>query len=116
MAEPVETQFQSVYEFVDRLLAPLYATTDIRISEVNWARRWWAHPEVVARLDGLWRRYEQLRTDEPATFMETFLRGHADYHMRQIMKPGGVFEDSKREDTPSVPLPTDPIPTKKKAN
>lgn len=105
-----ETQYLSVYEFTDQLLAPLYGATEARIRSVNWSARWWAHPEAVARLDALWRRYEMLRVEEPATYMETFLRVHADYHMRQIMSETGAFADCRREDVPTVALPTTPMP------
>lgn len=106
-----ESQFLSVYEFVDQIITPMYATSATRANRANWAKRWWAHPEAVARLDALWRRYEQLRMDEPGTFFESFLRGHADYHMRYLMKDDGVFADCRNEDTPSVPLASEPIPT-----
>ena len=96
-----EPQFPSVYEFVDCLILP------------KWSAHWWAHPEAVARLDSLWRRYEFLRVDEPATFLETFLRNHADYHMRQLMADSSVFADCRREDTPTIPLPSAPMKDQK---
>ena len=107
-----ETQFPTVYEFVDRLILPMYGATGSRIRSVNWSARWWAHPEAVARLDRLWRRYEYLRVNEPVTFLETFLRGHADYHMRHLMSETGVFADCRREDEPTIPLPSAPIKKK----
>ncbi|PLW00138.1 hypothetical protein BRL53_05235 [Corynebacterium ulcerans] len=109
MDQPIETKYPSVYEFVDKVIRPAYAVTEERLSETNWASRWWAHPEAVLRLDALWRRFEQLRIAEPATFMETFLRVHADYHMAKLMRPDGVFADCRREDSPSIALPSDSI-------
>lgn len=105
-----ETQFLDVYQFVDELIAPLYGVTEARINETRWAKTWWAHADVVLRLDSLWRRYEQLRISEPATFLETFLRSHADYHMRYLMRYDGVMADCRRQDMPTLPLPVDPIP------
>lgn len=109
ITEDKHTHFSNVYEFVDNLIAPLYPFPRSREREVRWARRWWAHPEAVARLYGLWMRFEQLKAAEPATYLETFLRVHADYHMRQLMIEGGVFDACRRQDEPSIPLPTDPL-------
>ncbi|KAB1922013.1 DUF4913 domain-containing protein [Corynebacterium matruchotii] len=108
-----EPQFPSVYEFVDCLILPMYGSAGSRIRSVKWSAHWWAHPEAVARLDSLWRRYEFLRVDEPATFLETFLRNHADYHMRQLMADSSVFADCRREDTPTIPLPSAPMKDQK---
>lgn len=108
MSEP-ELQFPSVYEFVDRIILPFYGTSQARLSQVNWSARWWAHPEVIARLEGLWMRYEMLRIQEPGTYMETFLRVHADYHMRYLMGETSVLQDCRREDTPTLPLPTSDV-------
>lgn len=110
MSETIETQFLDVYQFFDQLIAPLYGVTDARLQSTNWAKTWWAHPDVVLRLDSMWRRYEQLRIAEPATFLETFLRVHGDYHMRWLMREDGVLADCRREDMPTLPLPSAPIP------
>ena len=104
-----ETQFSSVYEFVDNFLVVMYPTTQVRADDVRWTSRWWAHPEAVMRLTALWMRYEQLRQAEPATYIETFLRGHGDYHMARLMAPEGVFDDCRRMDMPSLPLKSDPV-------
>lgn len=103
--DPKDFHYKSVFEFVDKFLVTMYPTTDNRMKNVAWSPTWWNHPEVIARLDGLWKRYEYLRVKEPDTALETFLRLHGDYHMRQIMKDDGVFADCKREDVPSRPLP-----------
>lgn len=101
-----EPQFADVFEFVDKLLSRIYPVTDIRKDEVNWSPNWPKHEDVVLRLSALWWRYEQLRVEEPNTFMETFLRVHADYHMRYLMRDGGVLADNKRRESPTTPLET----------
>ena len=108
-----EPQFKSVYEFVDRFLVTAYPTTAVRADDVRWTGRWWAHPEAVLRLSALWMRYEQLRQAEPATYIETFLRNHGDYHMAKLMAPEGAFDDCRRVDTPSVPLKSSPVDSEK---
>ncbi|AGG66196.1 DUF4913 domain-containing protein [Corynebacterium callunae] len=108
-----EPQFASVFEFVDDWLLHVYPYTQARERDVKWTPFWWSHPEAVLRLTSLWQRFENLRVAEPATYLETFLRVHADYHMRVLMADEGVFDDSRREDTPSIPLPSAPIPEKK---
>ena len=102
-------KYASVYEFVDEIILPYYGASAARIKAVNWSDRWWAHPEVMARLEGLWLRFESLRQDEPATYMETFFRVHADYHMRVLMGENSVMQDCRREDTPTINLPTSPV-------
>ena len=105
----MEMKYASVYEFVDAVILPYYGVSAARIKSVNWSDRWWAHSEVVARLEGLWLRFESLRQDEPATYMETFFRVHADYHMRVLMGENSVMQDCRREDTPTISLPTSPV-------
>ncbi|MCQ9334499.1 DUF4913 domain-containing protein [Corynebacterium phoceense] len=107
-----ETRFPSVYEFVDRIILPYYGTSQSRTSSVNWSERWWAHKEVLARLEGLWLRYETLRHDEPASYLETFFRVHGDYHMGYLMGERSVLQDCRREDMPTVALRTSPVEEK----
>ncbi len=102
--ELVEPAFPDVYHFVSEFLVSLYPVTTHRAKDVNWNGRWWKYPHAVVRLEALWQRFEQLRRDEPATFLETFLRVHADYHMAHLMADGGVFSDTKRQDFEASPL------------
>ncbi|WP_311348255.1 DUF4913 domain-containing protein [Corynebacterium durum] len=105
----IEFQFATVYEFVDTVIRPLYAVSGNRIREVAWSKMWWSHSEAMFRLHFLWQRYEAQRIAEPATFGETWLRMHGDYHMRYLMQEGGVFFDCKHREQNSVPLPTTPM-------
>lgn len=102
-----EPEFANVFEFVDQFLSRLYPVTDVRRNDVNWTGRWHEHESVVVRLSALWYRYEQLKQAEPTTYLETFLRVHADYHMDRLMADGGILADNKRNPTASHPLPTD---------
>lgn len=104
---PPEPQFASVVEFVDNFIRPMYATTASKQDQANWSPRWYTHSEAVARLDALWRCYEEKRRANPNGFLEEFLRVNADYHMRQLMSADGVFAQCRRDDYPSVPLPID---------
>lgn len=104
-----DRKYSTVIEFVDEFLVIMYPYTADRAKTVRWTPFWWQHPEALMRITALWNRYEELRHAEPATFMETFLRVHADYHMRYLMAPEGVFDSCKRENQPSIPLPTAPI-------
>jgi hypothetical protein len=111
-AQAPEPQFKSVLEFVDGFIRPMYATTLNDQDTVNWSKRWYTHPEAVARLSGLWRIYEIQRAKDKQHFLEEFLRIHADYHMRHLMADGSVFSRCSSSDVPSIPLPvTSPATT-----
>lgn len=113
-AQEPEPQFKSVVEFVDGFIRPMYATTLNDQDAVNWSKRWYTHPEAVARLSGLWRIYEIQRAKDKQHFLEEFLRIHADYHMRHLMADGSVFSRCSSSDVPSIPLPvTSPATTTK---
>lgn len=104
-------KFPDVYSFVSDFLRHCYPVAEHRLSELNWSKNWWQYPHAVLRLEGLWRRFEQLRRDEPETYIETFLRSHADYHMAQLMADGGMLSDAKRRDIQPLPLPHHPPTT-----
>lgn len=112
--EQPEKKFKNVAQFVDGFIRPHYPTSQAKQDQANWSKRWYDHPEVVARLDALWRTYERMRAADPQGFLESFLRVHADYHMRQIMSDTGVFASCSHTDTPSIPLPV--LPPKPKTD
>lgn len=103
---PIPPLYPDVISFVVKELCPYYGKTAGRSSQVNWTPEWHKHPEAIKRFTALWCRFEKLRIQEPDTYLETFYRLHADYHMDRIMKPDGVFADCKKADTPLIPLPT----------
>lgn len=105
--QPIEPHFKSVADFVDMFIRPMYATTLNQQDKANWSRRWYAHPEAVARLDALWRCYEHKRRKSPNNFLEEFLRVNCDHHMKYLMAEGGVFSQCRTDDYESVALPVD---------
>lgn len=106
--EQPEPQFSDVFDFVENFLSRIYCVADIAERQTNWSAHWFEYEHAVLRLTALWQRYEQLKIAEPATFMETFLRVHGDYHMRQLMSPDGVFAYCKRQEAHTRPLATAP--------
>lgn len=102
--EDDDKEFESVFEFFEQFLAPMYPVSQVRLDDRNWSDQWFKHDSVVLRLTALWHRYEQLRKAEPTTALETFLRVHADYHMDRLMADGGILADNKRGPEPTVPL------------
>lgn len=102
-----ELAYPTVYHFVEEFIAVMYPSANER--DARWAPYWFRHKEAVARLTALWHRFEQLREEEPATYVETFLRVHGDYHMGVLQRSGGVFDECRREDTPSKPLRCMPL-------
>ena len=110
-APPPETEFGSVYEFVDDHLVVLYARHVEAKPGRLWCPRWFDHAEAVSRLEALWRAYESLRLD-PATGMSVWWRDHADHHMAVLMSADGPFEGcsaDKGHRRPPPPLPTEPM-------
>ena len=77
-----------------------------------WCPEWWKHPEAVARLDALWRAFEQLRQD-PGTGMSVFWRDHADHHMNVLLDADGPFKgcDGRHCEHPLQPIPQEQLPT-----
>lgn len=103
--EPPEgPQFPDLIDFVTKFICPVYGTAEG--ARPNWTEEWHTHPEANTRLMALWDCFEMMRLNNRKTFLEPFLRTHCDYHMSQLMKPGGVFEACKTRNSPSVPLPS----------
>lgn len=106
-----ETEFESVYEFVDDHLVLLYARHVKTKPGRLWCPRWFEHAEAVSRLEALWRAYESLRLD-PATGMSVWWRDHADHHMAVLMSADGPFEGCSADrghNRPPPPLPTETL-------
>ena len=58
--------------------------------QVRWCSSWWAHPEVMSRLEACWRAWETLRV-EPNTGMSVWYREHLDPCLHTILNPVGPF-------------------------
>lgn len=81
--------YASVDEWVEGWLAPIWRhRVDVDGRTATWCAKWWRHPEVVTRLDAIWRAWESLRQDA-ATGMSTWFRDHGDYHMAVITSVDG---------------------------
>ena len=91
--EPAEPSavcyYRSLGEFAGWLLQVYRRST--RGQARVFCPQWWKHPEAVARMDALWRAFEQLRQD-PGTGMSVFWRDHADHHMTVLLDADGPFK------------------------
>ncbi|WP_239647409.1 DUF4913 domain-containing protein [Nocardiopsis baichengensis] len=101
--------FASVEEFVREYLAPMYRRKVSARGSRRWSAQWWRNPEAVARLEALWRAWENLRQDG-GTGMSTWWRDHADYHMNALFDPDGPFASAGDENKVDQPLPCAPAP------
>jgi Domain of unknown function (DUF4913) len=81
--------YQSLGEFAGWLLDVYRRST--RGQARVFCPEWWKHPEAVARMDALWRAFEQLRQD-PGIGMSVFWRDHADHHMSVLLDADGPFK------------------------
>jgi hypothetical protein len=80
---------------------------------LTWCPRWWAHPEVNARLEALWRAWEVARHqdgDAPARWF-----GQLDQNLKILMdaKLGPMADcgpDTHRRYANTRPLPGEPAP------
>ncbi|MFE1103258.1 DUF4913 domain-containing protein [Nocardiopsis alba] len=104
-----ELYYGSVDEFVREVILPMYRRKVGSRGSRRWSAQWWRDAEAIARLEALWRAWENLRLDG-ATGMSTWWRDHADYHMNILFDPEGPFGRSEDENKPGAPLPYDPPP------
>lgn len=107
--ETPELYYGSVDEFVREVILPMYRRKVGSRGSRRWSAQWWRDAEATARLEALWRAWENLRLDG-ATGMSTWWRDHADYHMNILFDPEGPFGRSEDENKPGAPLPYDPPP------
>ncbi|MGF1660984.1 MAG: DUF4913 domain-containing protein [Kineosporiaceae bacterium] len=112
VAEPA-TLFTDVEEFVAEYLTQVYRR-HVEGRTRTWCPQWWRHAEAVIRLEGLWRAWEQLRTD-PAFGMSTWYRDHADPHMAVLLDPDGPFRRCS-PDRGHSPDTTGPLPMEASAD
>ncbi|MGW6735240.1 DUF4913 domain-containing protein [Streptomyces sp. NPDC055013] len=81
--QPPPLVYQTVNEYMTEWFAPVIRRK-IDGQTLTWCPRWWAHPEVLTRVNALWRAGEHLRLD-PALGMSMWFLHHSDPHLRQIM-------------------------------
>ncbi|MFF3571192.1 DUF4913 domain-containing protein [Nocardia jiangxiensis] len=93
MTEPQEypTHYSHVAAFVDQYLRYVYQRQVTDTTDAVWCPEWWRHSEAVARLDALWRAWENLRQD-PSRGLSIWFLDHADKHMAKLLDPNGPFK------------------------
>jgi hypothetical protein len=103
LADPPGLYYQSLGEFAGWLLQVYRRST--RGQARVFCPQWWKHPEAVARMDALWRAFEQLRQD-PGTGMSVWFRDHADHHMSVLLDADGPFKgcEDGHSDHPLEPI------------
>ena len=78
-------------EFVTEHLAYQYRR-DIdlagRATTFTWCAQWWRHEEAVSRLTGLWRAWENLRTDPTTGTGRVVARLRRPHHARPLRRKG----------------------------
>ena len=103
--------YASLEPFVVDYLLPMYRRA-VSGTDSTWCAEWWRHPEAVVRLEALWRSWEYLRLD-PALGISSWLRDHADHHLRVLLSADGPFKGCSPERharRPLAPLPSAPVP------
>lgn len=109
-----EPKFANVVEFVQGYFLPVMRR---RISDndggLSWDPRWWAYPEVVARLTALHQAWEEARVSDSASAMSSWWIQHLEPHLRVILDGDtGPMSNAKSDRSfmgwPA--MPADPVP------
>ncbi|QQM55682.1 DUF4913 domain-containing protein [Rhodococcus pyridinivorans] len=81
-----EPKFADVIEWVNGFFLPVIRR---RISDndggLSWDPRWWAYPEVVARLSALHQAWEEARASDSMSAMSSWWIQHLEPHLRVIL-------------------------------
>jgi hypothetical protein len=100
--------YPNAVEWVEKWLSPTVVRRDS--SDFRWCPCWWDHPEVLARIQGLWETWEQSRHSAPA--MLEWFHIHLDYHLPRLTSPSGPMAHCKRDQHngrgPTLPLSSVP--------
>lgn len=107
-------KFKNVVEFVEGYFVPVIRR---RISDndggLSWDPRWWAYPEVVARLTALHQAWEEARASDSMSAMSAWWIQHLEPHLRVILDGDtGPMANAKADRSfigwPT--MPSDPVP------
>ncbi|MEV1026652.1 DUF4913 domain-containing protein [Streptomyces sp. NPDC050264] len=83
-------ELAALTNWVHHLLVPVYGR-EVSTSH-PWCRKWYEHPEAVARLHALWLAWQQLTDVEAGlTGPSTWHRDHLDPTLLQLRAPDGPF-------------------------
>ncbi|USI92900.1 DUF4913 domain-containing protein [Rhodococcus pyridinivorans] len=112
--EKKQPKFKNVIEFVEGFFIPVIRR---RISDndggLSWDPRWWAYPEVVARLTALHQAWEEARTSDSMSAMSSWWIQHLEPHLRVILDGDtGPMANAKadRSFMGWPVMPVDPVP------
>ncbi|AXY49341.1 DUF4913 domain-containing protein (plasmid) [Rhodococcus pyridinivorans] len=109
-----EPKFANVIEWVNGYFLPVIRR---RISDNDggrsWDPRWWAYPEVVARLTALYQAWEEARVSDSMAAMSSWWIQHLEPHLRVILDGDtGPMANAKSDRSflgwPA--MPSDPVP------
>lgn len=110
-AGPGGHAYPSAEEWVARWLARTYRRS-VATQHRAWCPQWWAHPEALSTLTGLWGAWEVARAGEEGAMAEWWLTAHV--LMDRLLDPAGPFQGCSAEKghavLPLPALPTDPPP------
>ncbi|MCB8913567.1 DUF4913 domain-containing protein [Rhodococcus rhodochrous] len=110
-----EPKFAHVVDWVEGFFIPVIRR---RISDndggLSWDPRWWAYPEVVARLTALHQAWEEARASDSMSAMSSWWIQHLEPHLRVILDGDtGPMANAKSDRSflgwPA--LPADPVPS-----
>ncbi|ANZ28523.1 hypothetical protein A4U64_26955 (plasmid) [Rhodococcus sp. WB1] len=113
-SEKKPPKFKNVIEFVEGYFVPVIRR---RISDndggLSWDPRWWAYPEVVARLTALHQAWEEARVSDSMSAMSAWWIQHLEPHLRVILDGDtGPMANAKSDRSfqgwPA--MPSDPVP------
>lgn len=97
--------YGSADEFIREYLRHMYARpVGAGNARWRWAADWWRYPEAIARIEALWRAWENLRRDAASGSSRWWVE-HADHHMPILLSPDGPFARSKDSNELGDPLP-----------
>lgn len=109
IGEASETVHADVIDFFDQYFRHVYKRRVGVRNQYRWSARWWDIPEVVIRMDAIWRAWESLSSD-PTVGMSTWFRDHADYHMGILLSPDGPMANAEDGNQHGDPLPHEAPP------
>jgi len=110
-----EPKFKNVIEWVNGFFLPVIRR---RISDtdggLSWDPRWWAYPEVLARLAALHQAWEEARASDSMSAMSAWWVHHLEPHLRVILDGDtGPMANAKsdRSFMGWPVMPADPVPS-----
>ncbi|MHC3370846.1 DUF4913 domain-containing protein (plasmid) [Rhodococcus aetherivorans] len=113
--EKKQPKYTNVIDWVNGFFLPVIRR---RISDndggLSWDPRWWAYPEVVARLTALHQAWEEARMSDSMSAMSSWWIQHLEPHLRVILDGDtGPMANAKtdRSFTGWPSMPADPVPS-----